>query len=175
MGKHWDAVRVSPPVAERGLELLGDDTGAVIQDQRGTLYWLVAIGSAASWHLRGTRVLCELADEATYLGVPPADWTEPSHKGNTHWRVPLAPDRYLTDTRALWQALAAAEQAELGPRVEGRQLCVRCQLPTDEPVLIGAEGGSLGGAVFACPRHAPEYQRHDPLALMDALRRGPDA
>ncbi|WP_432010201.1 hypothetical protein [Streptomyces cucumeris] len=175
VGKWWDAVRVTAPVGDRALELIGDDTGAVIQDSYGTLYWLVAIGSAASWHLRGTRLLCELADEATYLGVPPADWTEPSHKGHTHWRVPLGPDRYLTDTRALWQALAAAEQAELGPRVEGRQLCVRCQLPTDEPVLIGAEGGSLGGAVFACPRHAPEYQRHDPLALMDALRRGPDA
>ncbi|WP_431772171.1 hypothetical protein [Streptomyces cucumeris] len=171
MGKHWDAVRVSPPVAERGLNLLGDDTGAVIQDQRGTLYWLIAVGSAASWHLRGTRVLCELADEATYLGVPPVDWCEGPR---IHWRVPLGPDRYLTDTRALWEALAAADHAELGPRVDGRQLCVRCQLPTDEPVIVGQEhGGSLGGGIiYACPRHAPEYQRPHPVVLLDALRRG---
>ncbi len=173
VGKWWDAVRVTPPVGDRALGLLGDDTGAVIQDSYGTLYWFVAIGSAAGWHLRGTRVLCELIDEVTYLGVPPADWTEPTHRGRTHWRVPLGPNRYLTDTRHLWEALAAADHAELGPRVEGRQLCVRCQLPTDEPVLVGTEGGSLGGAVYACPRHAPEYQR-DAVALMVALRRGCD-
>ncbi|WP_432589924.1 hypothetical protein ABVG11_34180 [Streptomyces sp. HD1123-B1] len=173
-GRWWDAVRATPPVGERALALLGNDTGAVIQDSYGTLYWLIAIGSAASWHLRGTRVLCELADESTYLGVPPADWTEPTHRCRTYWRVPLAADRYLTDTRTLRQALAAADHAELGPRVEGRQLCVRCQLPTDEPVLVGSEGGSIGGAVYVCPRHAPEYQR-DAVALMDALRRGPAA
>ncbi len=173
VGKWWDAVRVTPAVGERALSLLGDDTGAVIHDSYGTLYWLIAIGSAAGWHLRGTRVLCELADEVTYLGVPPVDWTEPSHKGNTHWRVPLGPGRYLTDARLLREALAAADHAEHGPRVEGRQLCVRCQLPTDEAILVGAEGGSIGGAVYACARHAPEYRRHDPVVLLEALRRGP--
>ncbi|MBL1100160.1 hypothetical protein [Streptomyces coffeae] len=174
VGESWDAVRVSPPVGERALALLGDDTGAVIQDAHGTFYWLVAIGSAASWHLRGTRVLCELVDEVTYLGVPPADW----HDGpRIHWRVPLGPDRYLTNARLLWEALAAADHAELGPRVEGRQLCFRCQLPTDEPVIVGQEhGGSLGGGIiYACPTHAPDYQRHDPLVLLDALRCGPEA
>ncbi|MEU8826508.1 hypothetical protein [Streptomyces sp. NPDC048636] len=174
VGKWWDAVRVSPPVGERALGLLGDDTGAVIQDSCGTLYWLVAIGSAASWHLRGTRVLCELADEATYLGVPPADWTEPTRRSRVHWRVPLGPDRYLTDTRLLREALAAADHAEFGPRVDGRRLCHSCQLPTEEPVLVGEEhGGSLGGGIiYACPRHAPEYQRTDAVALMVALRHG---
>ncbi|WP_435242916.1 hypothetical protein [Streptomyces cucumeris] len=172
VGRWWDAVRAEAPAGERALSLLGSDTGAVIQDSYGTLYWLIAIGSAASWHLRGTRVLCELADEATYLGVPPVDRAEATRKGCTYWRVPLASDRYLTDTRALWQALAAADHAERGPRVDGRQLCVRCELPTDEPVLVGSEGGSLGGAVYACPRHTPEYRQHDQVALLEALRRG---
>ncbi|MEU8824330.1 hypothetical protein [Streptomyces sp. NPDC048636] len=171
VGRWWDAVRVSPGVGERALGLLGDDTGAVIQDSYGTLYWLISIGSAASWHLRGTRVLCELVDEMTYLGVPPVDWREGPR---IHWRVPLGPDRYLTDTRLLWEALAAADHAEFGPRIDGRRLCHSCQLPTEEPVLVGEEhGGSLGGGtVYACPRHAPEYQRTDAVALMLALRRG---
>lgn len=89
-----EAVRVSPPVGGRALGLLVADTGAVIQDSYGTLYWLVAIGSAASRHLRGTRVLCELSDEVTYLGVPPVGWTEPTRQGRTHWRVLLGPEPF---------------------------------------------------------------------------------
>ncbi|MFD8509919.1 hypothetical protein ACFV27_02050 [Streptomyces antimycoticus] len=75
-GKWWDAVRTAPTVGERALELLGEETGAVIQDKHGPLYWLVAVGSATSWHLRQVRVLTQLADESTYLGVPPVSWTE---------------------------------------------------------------------------------------------------
>ncbi|WP_254885656.1 hypothetical protein [Streptomyces sp. NA02950] len=170
VGSHWDAVRVAQPVGERALQHLGAESGAVIQDTYGTLYWLVAVGSARSWNLRQVRVLTALVDEVTYLGVPSADWREGPRP---HWRVPLGPGRYLTDAQRLWEALAAADHAELGPRVEGRQLCHRCQLPTDEPVIVGEEhGGSLGGGItYACPRHARDYPPSDAEALVTALRR----
>ncbi|MCG0285204.1 hypothetical protein [Streptomyces sp. PSAA01] len=132
-GKWWDAVRAAPTVGERALQLLGDATGAVIQDKHGPLYWLVAVGSATSWHLRQVRVLTELADEKTYLGVPPVSWTEGPE---THWRVPLTADHYLTDAGKLWGALAEADRAVLGPVPQGRRTCYRCELPTDEPDIV---------------------------------------
>ncbi|MFC9226889.1 hypothetical protein ACFT8W_40215 [Streptomyces hygroscopicus] len=54
VGRWWDAVRAAPIVGERVLKTLGDETGAVIQDMYGTLYWLVAVGSIErNWQLRG--------------------------------------------------------------------------------------------------------------------------
>ncbi|MER8155621.1 hypothetical protein [Streptomyces sp. NPDC094472] len=165
-GKWWDAVRAAPTVGERALELLGDETGAVIQDKHGPLYWLVAVGSATSWHLRQVRVLTQLADESTYLGVPPASWTEGPR---THWRVPLSADHYLTDASRLWGALAEADRAEYGRAPEGRQLCYHCQLPTDEPIPVEVEHSSdVGRTVYACPPHAPLYTRRQPRSLTSA-------
>ncbi|MET8180436.1 hypothetical protein [Streptomyces sp. NPDC005336] len=168
-GKWWDAVRAAPPVGECALELLADETGAVIQDKYGTLYWLVEVGSATSWHLRQVRVLTELADESTYLGVPPASWTEGS---STHWRVPLDGDHYLTDAFKLWGALAEADRAELGPVPQGRQICYRCELPTDEPVIVDVQhsGSGAGRTIYACPRHAREQPR-DSVTEAAAMRR----
>lgn len=170
VGRWWDAVRAAPSVGEHALRLLGDNTGAVIQDTYGTLYWLIQVGSAKSWHLRQVRVLTELADEVTYLGVPPVHWDEGTRP---HWRVPLAPDRYLTNAERLREALATADRAELGPLVEGRRLCYRCQLPTNEPVIVAEEhGGSLGGGtIYACPRHARSYRVMAAERLVTALRR----
>ncbi|MGA6159580.1 hypothetical protein ACPEIC_40300 [Stenotrophomonas sp. NPDC087984] len=159
-GKWWDAVRAAPTVGERALELLGDENGAVIQDKHGTLYWLVAVGSATSWHLRQVRVLTQLVDESTYLGVPPISWT----KGpETHWRVPLSPNRYLTHPWKLWEALAEADRAEYGRMPEGRQLCYRCQLPTDEPIPVTTETTTgVDHTLYACPTHAAtERPRRD--------------
>ncbi|MFJ1994124.1 hypothetical protein [Streptomyces asiaticus] len=166
-GKWWDAVRAAPLVGERALELLGDVTGAVIQDKYGTLYWLVEVGTATSWHLRQVRVLTELADESTYLGVPPASWTRGP---KTHWRVPLSADHYLTDAGRLWGALAEADRAEYGRAPEGRQLCYRCQLPTDEPIPVEVEDGrsDVGKVTYACPPHAPLYTRRQPRSLTSA-------
>ncbi|MFD8455465.1 hypothetical protein ACFV27_42320 [Streptomyces antimycoticus] len=166
-GKWWDAVRAAPAVGERALELLGDETGAVIQDKHGPLYWLVTVGSATSWHLRQVRVLTELADESTYLGVPPVSWTEGPR---THWRVPLSANRYLTDAERLWGALAEADRAEYGRAPEGRQLCYRCKLPTDEPIPVDVEDSrsDVGKVTYACPRHAPLYTRHQPRTLTSA-------
>ncbi|MEV5770065.1 hypothetical protein AB0L49_02175 [Streptomyces antimycoticus] len=166
-GKWWDAVRAAPTVGERALELLGDETGAVIQDKNGPLYWLVEVGSATSWHLRQVRVLTQLADESTYLGVPPVSWTE-GHL--THWRVPLTADCYLTDAWKLWGALAEADRAEYGRMPEGRQLCYRCRLPTDEPIPVDVEDNrsAVGKVTYACPPHAPLYSKRRPRTLTSA-------
>ncbi|MCQ8194805.1 hypothetical protein [Streptomyces rugosispiralis] len=166
-GKWWDAVRAAPLVGERALKTLDDETGAVIQDERGTLYWLVAVGSAERWRLRQVRILAELTDESTYLGVPPASWT----KGpETHWRVPLGPGRYLTHPWKLWEALAEADRAEYGRAPEGRQLCYRCRLPTDEPIPVEVEAGrsDVGKLTYACPPHAPLYSKRRPRTLTSA-------
>ncbi|GAA0896424.1 MULTISPECIES: hypothetical protein [Streptomyces violaceusniger group] len=157
-GRWWDAVRAAPTIGERALQLLGDETGAVIQDKHGPLYWLVSVGTATSRHLRQVRVLTELTDESTYLGVPPASWT----KGpRTHWRVPLSADHCLTDAWCLWEALAEADRAEYGRRPEGRQLCYHCKLPTDEPIPVDVEdtGSDVGKVTYACPTHATGYPR----------------
>ncbi|MFD8279706.1 hypothetical protein ACFV47_10980 [Streptomyces solisilvae] len=172
VGHHWDAVRASKTIGERALETLSDETGAVIQDEHGSLYWLVAAGSATSWHLRQVRVLAKLTDESTYLGVPPASWTTGP---KTHWRVPLSADHYLTDPYKLWGALAEADRAVLGPVPQGRQTCYRCELPTDEPVIVDLEhgGSGAGRTVYACPPHARIYQR-DPVTEAAAMRRALD-
>ncbi|MFJ2195152.1 hypothetical protein [Streptomyces violaceusniger] len=168
-GKWWDAVRAASTVGERALKLLGDENGAVIQDKYGTLYWLVAVGSATSWHLRQVRVLTELTDECTYLGVPPDSWTTPP---GTHWRVSLSVDHYLTDAWKLWGALAEADRIEYGLVPQGRQTCYRCELPTDEPVIVDVQhgGSGPGRTVYACPPHAHAYRR-DPVAEAAAMRR----
>ena len=159
VGRWWDAVRATADVGNRALEVLGEASGAVIQDDGyGTLYWLTETGSARSWHLRQVRVLTALADETTLLGVPPAHWTT-GHR--TYWRVPLAHNRCLTDAVRLHAALAQAVTDILGPASGGRQLCYRCQLPTDEPIPVAMEhGGSVGGAtIYTCPAHASSPTR----------------
>ncbi|MEV6128114.1 hypothetical protein AB0M05_14990 [Streptomyces violaceusniger] len=173
VGRWWDAVSAPAAVADRALELLGRDSGAVIQDNTyGKTYWLIGIGTAQSWCMRQIRVLTELADESTLLGVPPAAWG-PEHQ--TYWRIPLGPDRYLTDPDHLAPALRQAVDDVLGPVPEGRQLCYRCQLPTDEPVPVTMEhSGSVASAtIYACPAHARDYPR-DAVTQAAAMRRALD-
>ncbi|MDN3056390.1 hypothetical protein PH213_17920 [Streptomyces sp. SRF1] len=170
VGKWWDAVRAASIVGERALKTLGDETGAVIQDRYGTLYWLVAVGSATSWHLRQVRVLTELADERTYLGVPPVSWTTGP---KSHWRVPLGPGRYLTDAWRLREALAEADHAEYGPMPAGRQLCYRCQLPTDEPIPVATETTTgVDHTLYACPTHATTERTPRDLTAAFRTKRG---
>ncbi|MEU8877707.1 hypothetical protein AB0D24_42570 [Streptomyces javensis] len=168
-GKWWDAVSAPTPVADRALELLGRSSGAVIQDDLySKTYWLIGVDTARSWCLRQVRVLTELADETTLLGVPPTSWG-PEHQ--TYWRIPLGPDRYLTDTNHLAHALRQAVNEVLGPAPDGRQLCYRCQLPTDEPIPVEAENirSAVGRVTYACPTHAPLYSmRRHPRALTSA-------
>ncbi|MFI0768643.1 hypothetical protein ACH4TQ_27710 [Streptomyces sp. NPDC021218] len=173
VGKWWDAISAPTPIADRALELLGQDTGAVIQDDTyGKTYWLIGVDTARSWCIRQVRVLTELADEGTLLGVPPTTWVT-GH--STYWRVPFRLDRCLTDTRLLRDALAQAVREILGPTPDGRQLCYRCQLPTDEPVLVTMEhSGSVASAtVYACPAHARDYPA-DAVTQAAAMRRALD-
>ncbi|MEU0841852.1 hypothetical protein ABZ370_20620 [Streptomyces sp. NPDC005962] len=173
VGKWWDAVSAPTAVADRALELLGQDSGAVIQDDTyGKTYWLIGIDTARSWGMRQVRVLTELADEGTLLGVPPASWRA---ERMTYWRIPLAPDRYLTGPDHLARALRRAVDEVLGPVPSGRQLCYRCQLPTDEPVQVSIEhSGSVAGAtVYVCPTHARDYPR-DAVNQAAAMRRALD-
>ncbi|WP_055550620.1 hypothetical protein [Streptomyces sp. NBRC 110028] len=173
VGKWWDAVSAPTAIADRALELLGPDTGAVVQDDTyGKTYWLIGVDTARSWCIRQVRVLTSLIDEGTLLGIPPASWTT-GH--GTYWRVPFRIDRCLTDAQQLHEALAQAARDVLGPRPEGRQLCYRCQLPTDEPVQVSVEhSGSVASAtVYACPTHARDYPR-DAVAQASAQRRALD-
>ncbi|AGP58158.1 hypothetical protein M271_33720 [Streptomyces rapamycinicus NRRL 5491] len=110
VGPYWDAVRAPVEIGERALELLGGATGAVIADY-AQMCWLIAAGSAQYWR-RLPQVQALSATPTTYLGVPPIGHTTGPV---LHWRVPLGPDRYLTDSPLLRGALAQAVAAELGP------------------------------------------------------------
>ncbi|MBL1100170.1 hypothetical protein [Streptomyces coffeae] len=172
VGHHWDAVSAPTAIADRALKLLDARSGAVIQDDlHGKVYWLIAVDTARSWCLRRVSVLTSLLDESTLLGVPPATWTADRY---SYWRIPLAPGRYLTDAQQLHRALAQAADEALGPVPEGRQLCYRCQLPTDEPVIVAEEhGGSIGGGTtYACPQHAQDYPA-DTVARLVGTRHAP--
>ncbi|MGY0061601.1 hypothetical protein ACWY4P_34545 [Streptomyces sp. LZ34] len=114
-GKWWDAVRSSASVGEHALGLLGAESGAVIQDKHGPLYWLVRPGAADGWNVRQVQVLGASTATASYVGVPPAHWTS---RPGTHWRIPVGPGRYLTDAKLLHGALVLAILAELGPAEE---------------------------------------------------------
>jgi hypothetical protein len=111
VGKAWDAVRASARVGDYALKFLGQESGAVIQDRHGPLYWLVTPGAADGWKLQQVHVLSAATAEASYVGVPPAHWTT---RPGTHWRIPVGPNRYLTDAALLCRALALAIVAELG-------------------------------------------------------------
>ncbi|WP_317259541.1 MULTISPECIES: hypothetical protein [Streptomyces] len=110
VGSHWDAVRAPVPIGERALELLGGATGAVIADY-AQMYWLIVAGGAQYWR-RLPQVQTLGAAATSYIGVPPIGHTAGPV---LHWRVPLGPDRYLTDSPLLRGALAQAVAAELGP------------------------------------------------------------
>jgi hypothetical protein len=171
VGKWWDAVSAPTVIGERALTALGQASGAIIQDDtHSKMYWLIGVDTARSWHLRQVRVLTELADEGTLLGVPPIHWLHDEH--STYWRLPIGPDRYLTDTRRLHNALDQAVLELLGPAPGGRQLCYRCQLPTDEPIPVGMEhtGSVAGATTYACPPHARDYPQ-DAVAQAAGMRR----
>ncbi|MEU7366640.1 hypothetical protein AB0B92_13760 [Streptomyces hygroscopicus] len=170
VGRWWDAIAAPTPVADRTLELLGRDSGAVIQDDiYSKTYWLTAIDTSTprTWRMRQVRVLTTLADEGTLLGVPPVSW---GAEHQTYWRIPLGPDRYLTDINHLVRALRQALDDVLGPAPDGRQMCYHCQLPTDEPVPVEVENsrGAVEKITYACPPHAPLYSKRRVWTLANA-------
>ncbi|MBD3004306.1 MULTISPECIES: hypothetical protein [unclassified Streptomyces] len=109
VGLYWDAVRASADIGECALKLLADASGAVIADY-GLMYWLVPAGHAQDWRgLQQVQALCVQGAAVTYVGVPPAGWTDGPR---LHWRIPVGPDRYLTDAVRLREVLVRAIAAE---------------------------------------------------------------
>ncbi|MGW2324849.1 hypothetical protein ACWC5C_03670 [Streptomyces sp. NPDC001700] len=106
VGPHWDIVRAPADLGERALELLGDTSGAVIADY-GLMYWLIPPGHAQHWERlhHGIHALGPHGAEVTYVGVPPATWTQGPR---LHWRTPASDGQYLTDPHRLRLALARA-------------------------------------------------------------------
>jgi hypothetical protein len=100
-GQAWDAVKVPGRIGESVLARLGEETGAVIEDPRGHVwYWLVLPGAPDNW----TECGAECLGTAAYVVAPPADRTEGL---GVRWRVPLSSEHYLTEASALQEALAA--------------------------------------------------------------------
>lgn len=106
VGPYWDVLRAPVEIGERALALLGNRSGAVIADY-GLMYWLIPSGHAEHWGRlqRDIRALGAHGAETTYVGVPPAKWTEGPR---LHWRIPASDGRYLTDPHRLRLALARA-------------------------------------------------------------------
>ncbi|MER7795606.1 hypothetical protein [Streptomyces sp. NPDC097640] len=108
-------VPLSIGIGKRTLDLLGNATGAVIENPFDrVLYWLIEPGAAAEWDM-GLLPSVQVWGATAYIEVPPvARTTGPG----VHWRVPLGYGRYLTDATALFAALKIATSAALGPREE---------------------------------------------------------
>ncbi|MEU5108274.1 hypothetical protein AB0H07_39460 [Streptomyces sp. NPDC021354] len=100
-------------ISKRTLDLLGDATGAVIENPIDrVLYWLIAPGAAAEWDM-SLLPSVQVWGATAYVEVPPVGFeTGPG----VRWRVPLRYDRYLTDPAALLAALETATREALGPR-----------------------------------------------------------
>ncbi|WP_260867439.1 hypothetical protein [Streptomyces sp. SAJ15] len=157
-GDRWDGVRVPSLIGERALTLLGADSGAIIADSSGAVwYWLVAPGAASDW------TLCRVLSSGSYVAVPPAD----RRSGfGPHWRVAPAPGRCLTDPDRLHAALLAASRAV--------KPCQRCDRLTDSPVAVAETHGASnsGRTIYACPQCAPHFPRQpDVLDQVAAGRR----
>lgn len=102
-GYWWDAIAVPALRGSRALTILGEASGAVIEDPVGQQwYWLVEPGAADQWP-RVAQV--RLLREACYVVVPGLGVVS---GGGTRWRVPWTRDGYLTDADRLRRALWAA-------------------------------------------------------------------
>lgn len=102
-GHWWDAVRTPALLGSRTLGILGQDSGAVIEDPIGhTWYWLIQPGTADGWRDMGP---VQVLGRSCYVVVPGVGVE--SGEG-TRWRVPWTRDGYLTDAEELRAALEAA-------------------------------------------------------------------
>lgn len=116
-GRSWDVVRapLSIGIGKRTLDLLGETTGAVIENPIDrVLYWLIEPGAAAEWDM-SLLPSVKVWGATAYIEVPPIGFeTGPG----VRWHVPLWHDQYLTDPAALFAALQTATREALGPRKE---------------------------------------------------------
>ncbi|MEX2974782.1 hypothetical protein [Streptomyces sp. C184] len=108
-GVDWDAVRVPRSVGLRALAILGNRSGAVIEDPREpAVYWFVRVGSTAGWDVPDTRPL----GVTQHLVVPPPPRVEGP---GPHWRICPTDGWLLTDVRVLRAAIEAAVAPFRGP------------------------------------------------------------
>ena len=113
-GVFWNAVVVSRTLGEALLPMLGEYTGAVIEDvPAGKLYWLIPPGAGTWWGLPGVDVL----GRDSWVGVP-GPWAE----FRCRWRIAVDAAGPLTEPDALRDALVtvlarneAAEALPVGP------------------------------------------------------------
>ncbi|NUP40716.1 MAG: hypothetical protein HOY76_27800 [Streptomyces sp.] len=111
-------VPLSIGIGKRALDLLGEATGAVIENPFDKVfYWLIAPGSAAGWDMSALPSV-QVWGATAYIEVPSVD----SRRGpGVRWRVPPRDDRHLTDPTVLLAALKIATSAALGPREEAHR------------------------------------------------------
>lgn len=116
-GVTWDAVRVPKRIAVSTLRVLGERTGAVIEDSYGAVwYWLIEPGAAGSCELNHqVKVLgqtCYVAVPAVLRTVGPGVWwVLPPDPGVREGRSPRPA---LTDLHVLRIALATAASEVTG-------------------------------------------------------------
>ncbi|MFI2184247.1 hypothetical protein [Streptomyces sioyaensis] len=108
-GVDWDAVRAPRSIGTRALAILGNRSGAVIEDPcEPAVYWFVREGSTTGWDVPETRPL----GVTQHLVVPPPHRVEGP---GPHWRIVPTDGRLITDVRALRTAIEAAVAPFRGP------------------------------------------------------------
>ncbi|MEU0671378.1 hypothetical protein ABZ330_00500 [Streptomyces sp. NPDC006172] len=101
-GQEWDAIRVPRSVGLAALGILGQRSGAVVEDSiSSAVYFFTPVGTAARWDAENTRAL----GEGSTVTIPPARRTEGP---GVHWRICPGDGRWLTDPQALQAAIADA-------------------------------------------------------------------
>ncbi|MFC5724932.1 hypothetical protein ACFP1Z_32785 [Streptomyces gamaensis] len=118
----WDAVRMPAAYACAVLDALGQDTGAVIDDQlNGVYYWLVPTRALVLPPVRDCPF--DVLGNGTSIAVPGLARQRP-----VTWRVQPLPDRILTCPRTLSAAIITAGLATTG-EAAGQRRRVSCTPP----------------------------------------------
>ncbi|MBT2415815.1 hypothetical protein J7I94_35725 [Streptomyces sp. ISL-12] len=104
----WDAVRVPRQLGLAALGILGARAGAVVDDpSRASLIFFVPAGTAAAWDVENTEALAD----AVSVPLPPIRRTAGP---GPHWRTRPGTSGWLTDPRALADAIDAAFGSPVG-------------------------------------------------------------
>lgn len=106
-GPQSDVIRVPRSVGLTALRILGNRSGAVIEDPVAlALYWLVPRGHAAEWEVTNTRAL-----GPGTIPMPPRRRTQGP---GPHWKICPGAGRWTTDPAALRAAIEDALNPSLG-------------------------------------------------------------
>ncbi|MFE1963302.1 hypothetical protein [Streptomyces sp. NPDC059479] len=117
-GVRYDAVRMPSSLVHAAVESVEPEavaraladrlSGPVIADPVAWYYALVPRGTCETWN----SPLAVVRGHGSWLGIPPADHTDPSAPG-VYWAVPV------TETGDLCDAEAVAELLAAGARIDG--------------------------------------------------------